>query len=72
MYRQMEKIDQTTGREKRKQLLDQYWKPIEEQIFSMRMIDGGMIGHGTAGGAMIRAANSLWIDISAVRTFMTE
>ena len=45
MYRQMEEIDRTTDPERRQQLLDEHWKLMEEQMFSMRMMGGGMMSH---------------------------
>lgn len=45
MHRQMDEINRTTDPEKRRQLLEEHWKLMDEQMLAMRMMGGGMMGH---------------------------
>lgn len=45
MHRQMQEIDRTTDPAKRQKLLDEHWQLMNEQMYSMRMMGGGMMGH---------------------------
>ena len=45
MHQQMDQLDRTTDPEKRQKLLEEHWDLMNEQMLSMRMMGGGMMGH---------------------------